>query len=448
MAPTKSKKSYKPLREVEVEYKIDYPQCETCPDRPCLESCPVDAIHQVPPYERVEIDEKCVGCVLCREACPYNAIKMKTTLAEPIKENIPNINSQLCRQCGACVGACRTGAIELISSGTEEAHVVIDEDKCVRCGYCSRFCPMEAIKYGEILPRSVVKGKAIVVNQKDCIGCMTCTRVCPSRGAINVGKVSKLPYIHPSYCARCEECMGACPSTAIKYSSRKKAYQNYSKIKTMEIVSELLEKDSERLAKETVKINSILNKVAQRVSYEHEEVEFTQDVTELVEDEIKSLVDGDLELENLGEIIKATLPQMEITVLEEECIGCGVCINQCPVDCIELEIPSPIHIGKECVYCGKCVETCPVQAINLTERFFQTSQGRIIFNRKNMEGPRTGEVLINHLTCQTCGVCINKCPTDAMSLLDHQVTVDLDKCIMCGKCQSICPVRAVEVKID
>ncbi|MDI6644987.1 MAG: 4Fe-4S binding protein [Methanobacteriaceae archaeon] len=27
----------------------------------------------------------------------------------------------------------------------------MDEDKCVRCGYCSRVCPTEAIKYGEIL---------------------------------------------------------------------------------------------------------------------------------------------------------------------------------------------------------------------------------------------------------------------------------------------------------
>ncbi|HMK53549.1 MAG TPA: 4Fe-4S binding protein, partial [Methanobacteriaceae archaeon] len=407
-----------------------------------------DAIHQVPPYDQVEIDEKCIGCVLCREACPYNAIKMKTTLAEPIKENIPNINSKLCRQCGACVDACRTGAIQLISSGTEEAHSVIDEDKCVRCGFCSRVCPTEAIKYGEILPRSVVGGKAIVVNQKDCIGCMTCTRVCPSRGAINVGKVSKLPFINPSYCARCEECMDVCPSTAIKYSSRKKAYQNYSKIKTMEIVSELLEKDSEKLAKETVKIDSILNKIARRVSYQHKETEFTEDVTELVEDEIKSLVDGDLELEDVGEIIKATSPQREITVFEEECIGCGACINQCPVDCIELEMPSPIHISKECVYCGKCVETCPVQAINLGEEFFQTAQGRIIFNRKKMEGLRTGKVSIDDLTCQTCGVCVNKCPVDAMSLVDDMVTVDSDKCILCGECQSICPVRAVEVKIN
>lgn len=441
----KSKKVYKPLREVEVEYEIDHEKCEKCQERPCLSSCPVDALHEVPPYDQVEIDEKCVGCVLCREACPYDAIKMETTLSEPVLENIPNINTKLCIHCGSCVDACRTGAIQLISSGTEEAHSVIDEDKCVRCGFCSRVCPTEAIKYGEILPRSVVGGKAIVVNQKDCIGCMTCTRVCPSRGAINVGKVSKLPFINPSYCARCEECMDVCPSTAIKYSSRKKAYQNYSKIKTMEIVSELLEKDSERLAKEAVKIDSILEKIARRVSYQHQEAEFTQDVTGLVEDEIKSLVDGDLELEDVGDIIEATSPRREIAVLEEECLGCGACINECPVDCIELEMPSPIHIGEECVSCGQCVEVCPVQAIELSEEYFQASEGQILFKRRRVEGPRSGEVTIDRVSCQTCGVCVNKCPVDAMSLEDEVVSVDPEKCIKCGECESICPVRAVKL---
>ncbi|MDI9436866.1 MAG: 4Fe-4S binding protein [Euryarchaeota archaeon] len=443
-----SKRIYKPLREVEVEYEIDHEKCKKCQERPCLSSCPVDALHEIPPYDQVEIDEKCVGCVLCREACPYDAIKIKTKLSEPILENIPNINTKLCIHCGACVDACRTGAIQLISSGTEEAHSEIDEDKCVRCGFCARVCPTEAIKYGEILPRSVVGGKAIMVNQKDCIGCMTCTRVCPSRGAINVGKVSKLPFINPSYCARCEECMDVCPSTAIKYSSRKKAYQNYSKIKTMEIVSELLEKDSEKLVREAVKIDSILGKIANRVSYQHPEAEFTQDVTSLVEDEIRSLVDGDLELQDVGEIIEATLPWREIVVLDEKCIGCGACINECPVNCIQLEMPSPVHIGDECVSCGRCVEVCPVEAIRLSEEFFQAEEGRILFKRRTVEGPQSGEVTIDQLSCQACGVCVNKCPADAMTLEDDVVSVDPEKCIVCGKCESICPVGAVRLIVD
>ncbi|MDD1774393.1 MAG: 4Fe-4S binding protein, partial [Methanobacterium sp.] len=108
-----SKKVNKPLREVEVDYEVDTSKCEQCTDRPCLMSCPVNALHEIPPDNHIGIDDKCVGCVLCREACPYNAIKMKTTMSEPIRENVPNINVKLCRQCGACVSACKTGAIHL-----------------------------------------------------------------------------------------------------------------------------------------------------------------------------------------------------------------------------------------------------------------------------------------------------------------------------------------------
>lgn len=442
------RKSQKPLREVEVEYEIDHSKCEQCPDKPCLLSCPVDAIHKVPPEDRIEIDEKCIGCVLCREACPYDAIQMKTTMAEPIRENIPNINVKLCRQCGACVQACKTGAIHLESTGTEEAHSVIDEDKCVRCGFCARVCPTEAIKYGEILPRSVVGGKAVVVDQEQCIGCMTCTRVCPSRGAINVGKVSKLPYINPSYCARCEECMNVCPSTAIKYSSRKRAYERFNKIKTMEIASEILEKDASKLSKDASRINTIFNKIARDVSYRHIEPEFEEDVTELVKDEIKGLIDIDMDIDDISEIIERTSPEREISVIEESCVGCGACIETCPADCIELEMPSPVHIGEECVYCGKCVDVCPFEAIDLREEAFRVEDDRIFFAREKLKGPRTGELLIDELACQSCGVCVNRCPEGAMTIEDDKVVVDTEKCILCGVCEAICPVQAVTLKTE
>ena len=163
--------------------------------------------------------------------------------------------------------------------------------------------PLNMVKF---LPRSVVGGKAVVVDQKNCIGCMTCTRVCPSKGAINVGNVSKLPFINPSYCARCEECMNVCPSAAIKYSSRKRAYQNFGKIKTMEIVSELLEKETDKLSNDAGKINSILNRISRDLSYENAEDEFEIDVTERIKEEMEDAVDGDLEIEDIKEIIEAT----------------------------------------------------------------------------------------------------------------------------------------------
>ena len=50
-------------------------------------------------------------------------------------------------------------------------------------------------------------------------------------------------------------------------------------------------------------------------------------------------------------------------VINEDCIACGNCIDECPVPCItEGDI---YHIDPElCTDCGACVEVCPTEAIH------------------------------------------------------------------------------------
>ena len=47
-----------------------------------------------------------------------------------------------------------------------------------------------------------------------------------------------------------------------------------------------------------------------------------------------------------------------------------------------------------------------------------------------------------------CGVCVKKCPTDALRLEKDEVIVDSDKCILCGECDIICPVNAIKLKTE
>lgn len=166
-------------------------------------------------------------------------------------------------------------------------HSEIDKDTCIRCGYCFRVCPTDAIKYGQLLPKTVKGGKAIVVNQDKCIGCMTCTRVCPSTGAINVGRTNRLPYINPGYCARCEECMHSCPSSAIRYSSRKKAYTLYSEIKSFDIVSEIVDHDMKRLSLDLISLNKALKRVANSIALEFNETNFEHFIERKVNESMK-----------------------------------------------------------------------------------------------------------------------------------------------------------------
>lgn len=48
---------------------------------------------------------KCVGCGMCIEACPVQAISMENGKAK--------IDESVCIQCGCCVGVCPMDAISI-----------------------------------------------------------------------------------------------------------------------------------------------------------------------------------------------------------------------------------------------------------------------------------------------------------------------------------------------
>lgn len=48
--------------------------------------------------------------------------------------------------------------------------------------------------------------------------------------------------------------------------------------------------------------------------------------------------------------------------ITERCVGCGVCLKNCPQGCIKKG--QPYHIEQNhCLHCGNCAEHCPVRAI-------------------------------------------------------------------------------------
>ena len=62
----------------------------------------------------------------------------------------------------------------------------------------------------------------------------------------------------------------------------------------------------------------------------------------------------------------AEKPKAIAYIVEEECIGCTLCIQACPVDAI-LGAAKSMHtvIAEECTGCELCIPPCPVECIHM-----------------------------------------------------------------------------------
>ncbi|MCK4375233.1 MAG: 4Fe-4S binding protein [Candidatus Brocadiae bacterium] len=45
--------------------------------------------------------------------------------------------------------------------------------------------------------------------------------------------------------------------------------------------------------------------------------------------------------------------------------------------------------------------------------------------------------------CVGCGVCVEECPVEAISMVDETARIDEQECIRCGRCHDVCPEEAV-----
>lgn len=57
---------------------------------------------------------------------------------------------------------------------------------------------------------------------------------------------------------------------------------------------------------------------------------------------------------------------------EDNCIGCGKCKKECPLNNIEIVNGKPVW-GKDCTHCMACISKCPVEAIE----YGKNSKGKV-----------------------------------------------------------------------
>lgn len=56
-----------------------------------------------------------------------------------------------------------------------------------------------------------------------------------------------------------------------------------------------------------------------------------------------------------------------VNIKPDQCTGCGDCVDNCPVDILEVVDDIVEVVGDDCMGCDSCVEICTTGAITVQE---------------------------------------------------------------------------------
>jgi 4Fe-4S ferredoxin len=191
----------------------------------------------------------CVGCEICKEICPKEAIEIKTfpkVLGEKLKHPTIDVDEQKCHFCGICSSLCPFGALKVRVDGEHVIPVVktesfpelireidVDTTKCdVQCVECEKACPLELIKVSvrtpdgqEVTDKESIRDKEkltvfVDIKKEFCPCCRVCELKCP-HDAIHVKKIFHGTIrIDQEKCPKsCRDCLDVCPITGALYLS-------------------------------------------------------------------------------------------------------------------------------------------------------------------------------------------------------------------------------------
>ena len=359
----------------------------------------------------------CDGSGNCVDACPTDAIK------------VVNGKAVSCITCGKCQRVCPNKAIFKNKLGG----YVVDRTKCNTCGMCQKVCPVDVItiKDGKLMglcsncgvcvepcknnarmskPARPVKMENELVNRvnigtnhDDCIECGRCAYVCPTNSI-------KFSYIEPGVCTKCDICVDVCPRNAIGPIEEGGEYEIDMK-KCAICYKCLIEcpNDAIEASHLELKIN-------------HPEYDVENDTKMIACIECKLCADA-CPIDALDVVNKRIRYDVDrCTCLEDGDLETTPCVSACPQGVLQFVPESKITLEGICVECIICVKECKYNARK--------------FGRTTWEG----DIKAN---CIKCGLCMEVCPKDALTLENDQIKVNFDKCVLCEKCAMYCPVQAI-----
>ncbi len=129
--------------------RIDEARCIGC--FLCVDACPVDAIVGAPQWLHSVIEERCTGCELCLPACPVDCIDLVSpSFKQPARQASPASTSASrsapCIRCNRCESVCPEHLLpQELWWVSRAANLAAAQDQgladCIECGLCNQVCP-------------------------------------------------------------------------------------------------------------------------------------------------------------------------------------------------------------------------------------------------------------------------------------------------------------------
>ena len=124
------------------------------------------------------------------------------------------------------------------------------------------------------------------------------------------------------------------------------------------------------------------------------------------------------------------------------CLELGDCVSSCLFDAIHIntETGLPEVIREACTSCGICVEACPKNIIEL--RKISPESGQVYVSCVNKDKGAVARKACS-VACIACGKCQKACVFGAITIENNVAYIQSDTCTLCKKCVDECPTKAI-----